>query len=317
METAGYSELHKLASCERQWAYVYLWSDDSENVEKSVALRKGTTLHQLIAGYETGDEQAALSYSIAAHDAPRDLEHLEDALWIFDRYKRYYGGQRWRVVVNEMPMSAMLPGTDVLFKTRGIDGIVQIDAAVDPEHAGLWHLERKTMKDWQRLAMLPVDAQITTAQWMLREAGWPIRGTVYDAIRTYRFTPKQLTLAELKLLHPKLHRIDEYGDLRPETNDEYSARLKLLQSASQIEAPLEDSFRRVFETRTDAQIEAQIEELTRGVRRRNDLRDDFSTAFPIRNLDRQCGWCSFRDDCWHSLRFNDEIRLSDMLRDLP
>lgn len=304
MDVLGYSEANTLSSCERKWWYINDQEPVAEDAEKSLALSKGTALHQLIAAWETGYDAEALEQFRSSVD-PTDAESVEwgeETLWLFDRYKRFYGASRLRIVANELPLLARIPGTRTWFGTRGVDAIVQVPRSVDPEHAGLWHLERKTMKDWQRLIVLPVDQQVTSVQWLLREAGWDVRGTIFDAIRTYRFQDVQPTQAELKARFTK-----EIG----ETAGDYHERIKTLQKERAEEAPLEDSFRRIFLERTDAQVDGQLAELTAVAKRWRQLR---LGATPVRNIDRSCGWCSFKDDCWRSLITNDDTRLIDSVR---
>lgn len=302
-DVLGYSEANTLTSCERKWWYINDQEPSSEDAEKSQALSKGTALHGLIAGWETGDEAAAyvrLNEMIEA--GVLDSETAMETVWLFERYKRWYGDRRLRIIANELPLIARIPGTRTWFSTRGADAIVQVPRSVDPEHAGLWHLERKTMKDWQRLIVLPVDQQVTTVLWLLREAGWEVRGTIFDAIRTYRFQDVVPTQAELKL--DNLRQVGESAS-------EYNARIRCLQQDSAEEAPLEDSFRRVFLERTSDQIDGQLAELKAVAARWRQLR---LGATPARNIDRSCGWCSFKDDCWRSLITNDDTRLIDSVR---
>lgn len=67
--------------------------------------------------------------------------------------------------------------------------------------------------------------------------------------------------------------------------------------------PLEDSFKRRWLDRSPAQLENTIAELAAGMVRARDIRRG---AFPIRNVDRHCGWCPFREPCRNELAFGDE-----------
>lgn len=304
-DVLGYSEANTLTSCERKWWYINDQEPSSENAEKSLALSKGTALHRLIAAWETGYDAEVLQEfrDTVDHEDLEQVEWAAEVEWLFDRYKRFYGASRLRIIANELPLIARIPTTRTWFSTRGVDAIVQVPRSVDEEHAGLWHLERKTMKDWQRLIVLPVDQQVTTVQWLLREAGWAVRGTIFDAIRTYRFQDIQPTLKELEERFP----FQPMNMNRPE----YRAWLKIQQASMAQEAPLEDSFRRVFLERTDAQVDGQLAELKAVASRWRELR---LGATPARNIDRSCGWCSFKDDCWRSLITNDDTRLIDSVR---
>lgn len=67
--------------------------------------------------------------------------------------------------------------------------------------------------------------------------------------------------------------------------------------------PLEDSFRRRWLDRSPEQLDNTIAELAAGMVRARELRKG---AFPLRNVDRHCGWCPFREPCRNELAFGDD-----------
>ena len=67
--------------------------------------------------------------------------------------------------------------------------------------------------------------------------------------------------------------------------------------------PVEESFRRRWLDRSPEQLENTVAELTAGMLRAREIRNG---AFPIRNVDRHCGWCQYREPCRNELAFGDD-----------
>lgn len=70
--------------------------------------------------------------------------------------------------------------------------------------------------------------------------------------------------------------------------------------------PLEDSFQRRWLDRNPAHITAALAEAEAGMVRARELQRG---AFPLRNVDRHCGWCSYREPCRNELAFGSEFPL--------
>lgn len=70
--------------------------------------------------------------------------------------------------------------------------------------------------------------------------------------------------------------------------------------------PLQDSFQRRWLDRNEEHLEGALAELDGGMVRARELRNG---AFPLRNIDRHCGWCSYRDLCRNDLAFGAETNL--------
>lgn len=282
----SYSELNTLAECERKWWYRYLHKADTTQTEQQY---RGETLHKLIGSWRVGGEDLQrMTYEIALEVNNGDMPEAEGEriLWLFDRYKRQWGTDGHRVVATEYRVENPLPGTDLTVLTY-VDELVQVPSG------GLWAVERKSMKDWQRLNLLDVDPQVTITVWNLRQEFPSLKGVLYDAIRTHRFADNVPTLAFLRGL---------VGRHTDESKKTFEARLKVIQQEQRTEEPTESSFQRIPLTRTEQEIESAVTEMYAGATRVADLR---AGRLPIRNLGRQCDWCDHKLQCWADYRFGE------------
>lgn len=300
-DVTSFTELTSLADCERKWAYKYL---DREEGGDSTGRYLGRILHELIGAWWIGgdaqeraeDELRQLGHPDLA-DSEAEVALAAKAWWLYDRYTRHYGKDRadgtLRVLATELRLQRSLPGSDVEVVTY-IDQIVQLRSA------GIWAVERKTMADWTRLETLEVDPQVSLILWQLREDGWPVRGLLYDAIRTYQWKPTQPTLTELKAVNPR-----HAGETATDHND----RMKVIQANSQIDRPLEDSFKQEYLDRTLVHQAHALSDAGAGVVRRAMLGAGLR---PMRNVStRTCGQCDHRVRCWTELGFSQEFELAD------
>lgn len=282
----SYSELNTLAECERKWWYRYLQKNDRT---QSVQQYRGSVLHNLIASWRRGGE--AVEALIEDLNIDGQTEQITEAefnqiMWLFDRYKRQYADDGHRVVATEFRVENTLPSTDLTVLTY-VDEIVQVPSG------GLWAVERKSMKDWQRLNLLDVDPQVTITMWQLRQEFPTIKGVLYDAIRTHRFVDNEPTLRDLK------GRMGRHTD---ESVKRFEIRVREQQKAERSEEPLSSSFRRIPLRRTEQDIESALNEIYAGVTRVEDLR---AGRTPIRNLGRHCDWCDHKLQCWADLQFGE------------
>lgn len=287
-DVTSFTELSLLADCEQKWAFRYI---DGDRTEQSPAQRKGSWLHQLIAAWRQGDETVAMARIQAEWEVnPPDPQLEEDTLWLFNRYKAFYGPQhRPRIAATELRLVHPLPYTDLTVVTY-IDEMVHLPS-------GLWAVERKSMRDWRRLNTLDVDPQVSLVLWQLREEGWPVKGLLYDAIRTYRWKPKRRTLREIE------------GELRTQglVGKDLKEQAKLVQSIEPgTEAPLADSFRLLPQTRTDYEIESALAEARKGVLRRAMLGAGLA---PMRSIGFHCDNCDYRYKCFTNMGFDLDLTI--------
>lgn len=163
-DSLSYSEAATLMACEQKHFYSYQM--EREEQTKSAALARGTETHRVLQHlWRTGEILPTEDETVA---------------WLLDRYVQHYDGGRLDVVAIEQPFAVSLgePWDGHLFGF--VDGLVRVDGE-------LWAMELKTMKDWQRLEQLPVDLQVSLYVWSLRQSGIPVRGVLFDAVRTQRW----------------------------------------------------------------------------------------------------------------------------------
>lgn len=281
-DVVSYSELATLAICEMKWAYRYR---DRTESEPTLAMRKGTAVHELAGTWWTGDDEA-LRGRLLEVEQSLDPETWADTQWLFDRYTRHYGrarnGGAIRVIDTEHKLLRPIPGTDVQMVTY-VDAIVKTTT-------GLWVVERKTMKDWQRLELLEVDPQITIELWQARTAGWPVQGVMYDAIRTYRWKPEKPTQKYL---------METEGLTREQAKEQ-------IELHPGIERPDAESFQLLYPDRSSDEVDEALADIRSAVRRRAVLG---AGERPIRNLGQACNTCPFKAQCWDEAAFGAEVVL--------
>jgi hypothetical protein len=174
-DSLSYSEAATLASCEMKHFYSY--QCEREEQTKSAALARGTEMHRLTQHW-------ALTGEILPSED-------ETSAWLMDRYARHYAGTRDQIkmLAVEIPFAMKLdaPWDGHVFGFW--DGLAEVSGVVinDDPKDGLWLDEKKTMADWRRLGQLPVDLQVSLYIARARQAGHPVRGVIFDAMRTQRW----------------------------------------------------------------------------------------------------------------------------------
>lgn len=168
----SYSEIATLSHCEQKWDLIYN-TPDREKYASSAAMELGSEMHRLL-GIWWG------------HGAPLGWNKTEDptAEWLMDRYDQYYMEQGAPLHMEQLEVPFA-----VKYLNKWVfgwwDGLVR-----DHETGELWIAEFKTMGNWSRLNQIPKDKQITLYIWAARRAGLDVKGVMFDAIRTYRWTGK-------------------------------------------------------------------------------------------------------------------------------
>lgn len=172
-DSLSYSEAATLAGCEAKWHYSYV--GEREDSPKSAAMARGSELHRLIQHWwPTGE-------ILPTED--------ETAAWLLERYaQQYQSDQQYQMIELlevERPFAVDLgaPWSGHLFGF--MDGVARVQGLVP--HEGLWIYEIKSMAQWTRLDQLPVDMQVSLYIWAARQSGLPVRGVIYDAVRTQRW----------------------------------------------------------------------------------------------------------------------------------
>lgn len=302
----SYTELSTLAKCEMMWALRYRDKVEQPDEPRPIYFRKGTMLHELIHAWWIGGD-AQVRAEAAQLGESEDFDHAalqDDVQWLYDRYTTHYGELRARgairVVETELKVINPLPHTDVSVVTY-VDQLVWVkDMGTHPD--GLYVVERKSMADWQRLDTIDVDPQVGIAMWQLANAGWPVKGVLYDAMRTYRWKPEKPTQAAF------IEAADIAGTL-PEFKTQKAQRewaKAEIEASAGDERPLEDSFNMLWLDRSAQQIVPVVTDMRAAVRRRAVLG---AGEVPMRNIGTTCRTCSFRNECHADLIFPELFEL--------
>lgn len=287
LNRSSYSELNTVASCERRWAYKYLWRTEFEQ-PKSWA--RGTNIHEVVGEWWDHPE---LSMAQILGELPHseDPEELDLLVWLALRYEQFHSDDRAgsvRVVGRELKFEQKLPGTEVTIVSY-IDQLDSVDGKLVP-------VERKSMANWEILDEITlVGAQPSIYLWQLRR--WvDVEMMKVDAIRTYRWKPERPTQKELL---PAIEA--EHPDWTKKAMGEEAKRQ--VEAHPGVERPVEESFRVEWLDRTDRQIEETHEDMRAALQRRMQLA---AGAPPTRNIGPMCKRCPFKGRCWDELAFGEE-----------
>ena len=168
-DAISFSELSSLAVCEKRWCLQY--GPEKQPKDRGTgAMWLGTEFHRLYEHWwHTGE--------ILPSEMPK-------ASWLIDRYSRYYAGEcgKVRMIGTEVPFAVRMAWGPYLFGY--LDSIFEVKTG---PYRGLWVGECKTMDNWSRLKQLPVDMQVTLYGIAARLSGVPVRGVMFDAIRSYQW----------------------------------------------------------------------------------------------------------------------------------
>ena len=195
----SYSELSSFASCEQKWWNRYI---DKQADEPSAAMSRGTDLHEAIDQWWRG--------------TPWERSDDETVNWLMVRYNEHYGPMRDEVEVLQSELELRAPLANGRELLGYVDGLYSWKGMT-------WLVERKSMKDWSRLAMLDADLQISLYAWLARENGIQFDGLIYDAIKTFHW--KQPRPASESFDFVLLDRTDDQMDAAAEWADNTYKRM--------------------------------------------------------------------------------------------
>lgn len=295
----SHTELSRLAHCEMSWKLRYI---DGIKSEPSDAMRLGTLVHHGVAALNRGsDWRKTLAADIAEEGADPALVVLEaldadtpasTAVWLLERYSRYYEDDRagFCVTETELELTATLPD--------GQTHLAYVDEVWEDNNGDAWIVERKTFGRGDRIAWVEVDPQLTLNLWVARANNIPAVGIVFDGIYTYRWKPEKPTLAQIE---EKLIRCGFQG-----TKKELREQARGVQAdeSTWTDRPDADSFTRLWLDRTDEQIEAALADVVGTLERRETIR---AGGRPVRNIGPHCMRCDQRTKCWEMLAFPQDI----------
>ena len=166
----SFSEMATLSHCEKKWKLIYDAKDRPDN-DPTDAMELGSEMHRLLGNWWMKQDA---SYLDTLYD---------DARWLMERYHEHYmGSGMLQMEALEVPFAVKAFGTWLF---GWMDGLVR-----DFSTGDLWIAEFKTMGNWTKLHQLPKDKQVTLYIYAARRMGLPVKGVMYDAIRTYRWTGK-------------------------------------------------------------------------------------------------------------------------------
>ncbi len=305
-DTTSFSELHTLAECEMKHDFKYRQRLDDPSGD---AAQKGTLVHSGINHLFAGQSKANITDNILAEYAQMTVDNPtqtvnvqvpDDALWLIERYRAYYGPfmRNVEVLATEVAFAVPLPfligGQQITLKGK-VDNVYRIQGRE-------WAVERKTMGDWSRLDLLEVDPQLTLYDWALKEAHrlgqlpWDIYGILFDAIRTYRWKLEKPTQKML---------IDEQLKLDPNFMGTSKARTEWAREAVKRHPGVEghepgESFDQQWLDRTPRQHEEALAWAQTTLRRRHDIQ---MVPGSIRNIGPFCKRCPYKEPCFEQMAF--------------
>lgn len=292
LNATSYTELSLLADCEKKWEYRYV---NRVRSDQSVAQARGSAIHEAVARWWDDPTLPMAVINPWPEGRPEDPEEVALVEWLLKRYEEHHGpGRRagsLRMIGHELYFEHPVPGTNVMLRAY-VDGL-GLDA-----DGQMWLVERKTMKDWQRLDLLEVDQQISLYIWLAQVIGLPVKGVIFDAIRTFRWKLEKPTLADIEA------DLIEHG-LSGYTKKGLRELAKQLQEEDPgVERPAAESFHVAWLDRSPEHIAEALADVQAGAQRRALLANG---ARPLRNLGRSCGWCDHKPACWAALSFGIEI----------
>lgn len=307
----SYTELSTLAECEQKWSYKY-GGPEYVRTAATEAMLKGTLSHVGATAFWKGTPwtEAIAAYVVDPENAVDQSTYsavIGDVEWLMARYQRHYAplSRNVEVIHVEKKLSAKVPGTK--FSIYGyVDEMWRVNGK-------LWLVERKTMKDWSRLDLVPVSPQETLYYWLAIQNGLEPYGLVFDALRTYRWAlekPTQKQLIEEAPLNPETGAApwEEPAFVMQHTmQDQTPAKRKLEWARAAVERHPgvekkadSESFEQLWLDRNQDQIDAALRWARSIMRRRNAIKHG---SIPIRNVGPFCKTCAFKDECFDGLAF--------------
>jgi RecB family exonuclease len=209
LRTVSNSEVDTYRQCrlKHQLSYIERWRTDDE-VE---ALARGTLFHLVmerhygvLRGWRkdpvpdmTLGEAAWLTVSpLLYDDKGHQTDRQELVEWIYRGYVDYYGqDEDWEIVAVEVPLDFELPnpnGGPSEFRLAGTADLVVRDRSAG---GGLWIVDHKTCKDLPKKDF-DLEDQTAVYSYLLKRAGYDIRGAIYNHCRTYKLKTRMMDFDE-------------------------------------------------------------------------------------------------------------------------
>ncbi len=208
----SYSELDAYRQCRLKHQLSYLENWRVPRDQEAEALVRGTLMHSVLEKHYGVIKEAqetigvqdlepidfwSATNSLLYNEDGGQSERQELVEWIYEGYVENYLVEdlsNWDIMEIEMPLTAPLgPGidlsgtTDLLVKDKRLGG-------------GLWIVDHKTCKNLPRQKDFDMEDQTGIYAFLLREAGYDIRGAIYNFCRTYKLV-RPMGLEERFLRH--------------------------------------------------------------------------------------------------------------------
>lgn len=197
----SYSEVDTYRQCrlKHQLSYHENWRSD----EVAPALSRGTLFHSVMENHynilkEVGAEEAthedlflAVAPLLYEDGTGNQTEEQELVTWIYKGYVEMFGlDSDWEIVEVEYNLREPIPFTD--FDLAGTADLIVRDNSAG---GGLWIVDHKTCSNMPKQKDFDMEDQTGLYTYLLRRAGFDIRGAIYNHCRTKKLV-RPMTLDE-------------------------------------------------------------------------------------------------------------------------
>jgi hypothetical protein len=220
LKTVSNSEVDTYRQCrlKHQLSYIERWRTD----EEAEALSRGTLFHSVMEAHygkikALREEGVNLRVGVDSEELAQDLflavapllyeegtgaqtERQELVEWIYRGYVDCYGvdngvkgipnAWNWEIVGIEVPLDFPLPsrdGNDTDYRLAGTADLIVRDL----DAGGLWIVDHKTCKDLPKKDF-DLEDQTAVYAYLLKRAGYDIRGAIYNHCRTYKLKTREM-----------------------------------------------------------------------------------------------------------------------------
>jgi RecB family exonuclease len=296
-----HSMIKTFRRCPRQTMYKYV--DRLKPRALSKPLKRGTWIHSLLETHYTGGDWEDTHKKLTAKfnglfveeqehlgDLPREIKRLMNSY-----FWHYRDDQDWIVHETEFTIETELPNGE-LYRGR-VDNLIENDF-------GLYVVDHKSHKSLPNLNDRLLDPQSVLYIWAARRVGIPVKGFIWNYIRTD--APKDLRFKLDGGLYAKQGDTDyptAYRSIKKQghdpRSDEWRPYLKRLQAMRFQPGATQMSpfFLRHTLEKDEAMIDRAVAEVLHTVERMGDY--DFEHRDSVeRVVDRSCAWmCGFQNLC--------------------
>ena len=203
----SYSEIDTYRQCrlKHQLSYIERWRPDGEEAE---ALARGTLFHSVMEAHygklkelrdvpEEGIEAEDLFLAVAPllyeEGTGAQSERQELVEWIYRGYVDLYGvDSDWEIIGIEVPFEVPMIdrlGQPTRFRLAGTADLLVKDHSAG---GGLWIVDHKTCKNMPKGKDFDMEDQTGIYTFLLKQAGWDIRGAIYNHCRTQKLKTREM-----------------------------------------------------------------------------------------------------------------------------